>query len=109
MTRRIRALNSGRARIWWVHHGREAKNALALVCLVACYLIASTMDHQDQLDAEKSARDEVAATLAAEREARGIPRIAFVIEASSPKEAALKLADIEGAAMAERYKLWSAK
>lgn len=101
--KRLRSLNAGRARIWWLTHRHEAKRAAQLVTLVALFLVASSMDYHDQLEAERAAKEAVAEQLASERSARGLPRVTFVIDARTPAEAKLRLAEIEGASMAERY------
>lgn len=101
--KRLRSLNAGRARIWWLTHRHDAKRAAQLVTLVVLFLTASSMDYQDQLDAERAAKDAVAEQLAQERAARGLPRVTFVIDAKDIPAARMRLAEIEGAAMAERY------
>lgn len=109
MTRRLRSLNGGRARIWWVHHGREAIRAIQLVAIVGLFLAASHFDYTDAIEAEKAAREDVAEQLRQERIARRLERITFVIEASTPAEAQAKLAIIAGDADTQRYRLWVAK
>lgn len=96
MRRRILGFNGGRARIWWVHHGQQAVRALQLIALICAYLAVSTFDHQDQLEQERSARAAATEALRQERAARGLPRTTFVIEAKTPQEASLKLAEIAG-------------
>ena len=106
-TRRLHALNHGRLRIWLIHHGQEAKNATYLVAIVAAFLAVSHFDYQDQVEAEKAARRDVAEQLRQEKAARALPRTTFVIEAATPAEAQLRLAQIAGDADAERYRLWT--
>lgn len=105
MTRLLHRLTHGRLRIWWLHHGREARSAACLVTLVGCYLFASSMDYQDALATEQLARERAVEQLAQERAAHGLPKITFVIAASTPAEAKLRLAEIEGATMVERYRM----
>jgi len=107
--KRLHALNAGRARIWWLTHRQDAVRAAQLVTLVALFLTASSMDYQDQLDAERAAKEAVAEQLARERAARELPVISFVIDARTPAEARMRLAEIEGAAMAERYAMRGVK
>lgn len=106
---RLHALASGRLRIWWVTHRRDAVRAAQLVTLVALFLAASSADYQDQLDAERAAHEAVSEQLAQERAARGLPRVTFVIDAETIPAARMRLAEIEGAAMAERYRMRGAK
>ena len=107
--KRLHALNAGRLRIWWLTHRQDAVRAAQLVTLVALFLTASSMDYQDQLDAERAAKDAVAEQLAQDRAARELPRVTFVIDAASVAEAKKRLAEIEGAAMAERYAMRGVK
>ena len=109
MNRALHRLTQGRLRIWLLTHRQDAIRAAQLVTLVVLFLTASTMDYQDQLDAERAAHREVAQTLAQERAARALPPTLYMIEARTPAEARLKMAEIEGAAMAERYRLRGAK
>lgn len=106
-TRRLHALNSGRFRVFWLHHGQEAKNAAYLVAIVAIFLTASHMDYQDAVNAEKAARADVEQQLRQERIARALPGTVYIIEAATPAEAQSKFARIAGGADAERYRLWS--
>ena len=107
MTRAIRGFNKGRARIWWLMHGQEAKNAAYLTAIVAIFLTVSHMDYTDQVNAEKAARADVAEQLRQERIARALPGTVYIIEAATPAEAQSKFARIAGGADAERYRLWS--
>jgi hypothetical protein len=106
---RLHSIFSGRLRIWWLTHRQDAVRAAQLVALVALFLTASTMDYQDQLDAERSAKAAVDEQLAQERAGRSIPSTVYMIEARTPAEAKMKLAEIEGAVMAERYRMRGAK
>ena len=105
MTRAIRSINKGRARIWWLMHGQEAKNAAYLVAIVSIYLAVSSSDYRDQVAQAEADRDNVAEQLREERAARGLPRTTFVIEAATPSEAQSKLAQVAGDADAMRYQL----
>lgn len=107
--KRLRSLNAGRARIWWITHRQDAVRAGQLVTLVLLFLTASSMDYRDQIDAERAAKDAVTEQLAQERAARGLPRVTFVIDAKDIPAARMRLAEIEGAAMAERYGLRGVK
>lgn len=108
MTRAIRSINKGRARVWWIHHGQEAKNAAYLVAIVSIFLTVSHFDYADAIAAEKSAREEVEAQLAMERAAKRLPRVAWVIESSDPG-VQMSLAEIAGALDVERAKMRGAK
>ena len=105
MTRAIRAFNKGRARIWWVHHGREATRAAQLTTLVALFIAASAFDYEDQLAMERSAREDAERQLADERALRGIPNPAIVIDARNAERFGIRLAEIAGGLDAERQKL----
>lgn len=107
MIARLKRLNGGRARVWWVHHGREAIRAAQLTAIVALYLAVSAFDYQDQLAQAEADRAAVAESLRQERIARGLPRTTFVIEAATAAEAQIRLAQIAGDADAQRYRLWS--
>lgn len=96
MIARLKRLNGGRARIWWLHHGREAIRAAQLVAIVALYLAVSTFDYHDQLAQAEADRANVAETLRQERAVNGMPRTAWIIEAKTPQEAQLRLAEIAG-------------
>ena len=110
MTRRIRALNGGRARIWWVHHGREAVRAAQLVAIMAAWLLVSHFDYQDQLDMERSARTEAEVQAeAATGFRRKLPRVTFVLDARTPEELQLRLAEIAGQLDGERANAWGRK
>lgn len=109
MTRAIRGMNKGRWRIWAVHHGREARNAAALVAIVSLYIAASSFDYRDQIAQAEAARADVAEQLRQERIARSLPRTTYIIEAATPAEAQTKLAQIAGDADAERYRIWAVK
>lgn len=109
MTRALHRLTAGRLRIWWLTNRKDAVRAAQLVTLVALFLLASSMDYQDQLNAESAAHASVREELAQERAGRSLPPTVYMIEARTPAEARTKLAEIEGAAMAERYKLRSVR
>lgn len=109
MTRRLRALNGGRLRVWWLHHRRDAIGAAQLTAIVAIFLIVGHFDYQDQINAEKAAHRDVAEALRQERIARTLPRTTYIIEAATPAEAQSKLAQIAGDADAERYRIWAVK
>lgn len=109
MTRAIRSLNKGRARVWWVHHGREAIRAAQLTTLVACFIAVSSFDYQDQLEQERAAHAAVRQQLDEERAARGMPRTAWIIDATTPRKASERLAEIAGDLDAWRYRNREAK
>lgn len=109
MTRAIRSLNKGRARIWWLMHGQEAKNAAYLVAIVSIFLTVSHFDYADAVATEKAARADVEEQLRQERLARALPRTIYIIEAATPAEAQVKFAQIAGNADAERYRIWTVK
>lgn len=109
MTRRLRALNGGRFRVFWLHHGQEAKNAAYLIAIVALFMTVSHYDYRDAIAAERAARADVAEQLRQERIARTLPRTTYIIEAATPAEAQTKLAIIAGDADAERYRIWTVK
>lgn len=101
MTRTIRSLNGGRARVWWVHRRQDALRALQLVVIVSAWLVVSEMDYRDRLDQERAAREAIANELAGHRAAkegfaRRLPRTTFVIEAATPEELRMRLAEIAG-------------
>lgn len=96
MTRTIRSLNKGRARVWWATHRQEAIRAAQLTTLVALFLTASTLDYQEQLDQERAA---LAAAREQLRDIAGtygppVPPTVFVIEARTPAELEMRLAEI---------------
>lgn len=107
--KRLRCLASGRARIWWVTHRQDAIRATQLVAIVALYLLASTMDYQDQLDAERLAKEEAQLRLVEERALHGIPNPAIVLDARTAERFGLRLAEIAGGLDSERYGLRGAK
>lgn len=107
--KRLRSVNAGRLRIWWLTHRQDAVRAAQLVTLVALFLLASSMDYQDQLDAERAAAEAATAKLEAHRQAHGLPRVTFVIDVPDIPAAKMRLAEIEGAVMAERYRMRGAK
>lgn len=98
MTRAIRSLNKGRLAVWWVTHRQEAIRSLQLTALVTLMLMAGHFDYQDQLDAERAARAQVEAQLAAAGDLYGppLPPTVFVLEARTPRELELRLAEIAG-------------
>lgn len=108
MTRRLKSLNHGRARVWWIHHGQEAKNAAYLVAIVSIFLTVSHFDYADQVAQAEADRDAVAEQLRAERAAKRLPRVAWVIESSDPG-VQMSLAEIAGALDVERAKMRGAK
>lgn len=101
---RLHAIFSGRLRIWWLHHGREARAAASLMALVGLFLFASSMDYQDALDAETAARHEAELRLAELKALHGVPKTAIVIEARTAKEYGLRLADIANDLDIERWR-----
>ncbi|MBL0142625.1 MAG: hypothetical protein IPP91_11130 [Betaproteobacteria bacterium] len=105
MSPRIRGLNRGRLRVWWITHRQDAIRAAQLVALVGCFLAVSAFDCQDQLDMERAAREDAQAQLAAERSARALPRLTFVIDARTPAEAQVRLAEIASDADVQRLNL----
>lgn len=107
--RSLRCLASGRARIWWVTHRQDAIRASQLVAIVGLYLLASTMDHQDQLEAERLAKEEAQLRLVEERALHGIPNPAIVLDARTAEKFGLRLAEIAGGLDSERYGLRGAK
>lgn len=102
--RTVHRLTSGRLRIWWLHHGREARSAGLLMALVGLFLFASSMDYQDALDAEATARREAEERLAHLKALHGVPNPAIVIEARTAKEYGLRLADIANDLDIERWR-----
>lgn len=105
MIARLKALNKGRARVWWVHHGTTAVRTMQIVLLAFSFLAVSTWDYQDQLEAERAMHRDVAEQLRQEKLARTLQRTVFVIEAATPAAAELKLAEIAGDMDVERMKL----
>ena len=103
VNKRIRSINGGRARIWWLHHGREAVRALQLITVIALFLFASTMDYRDQLEQANQAREVAARRLNQERISHGLPRTTFVIEAATPDDARKRIAEIAGDLDTWRY------
>lgn len=104
MIRALHRLTGGRLRIWLVSHGRDAKLAAQLVALVGLYLLASSMDYQDQLDAANARAEESARVLAAERALHGVPNPAIVLDARTAERYGLRLAEIAGGLDAERLR-----
>lgn len=109
MMTRLHALNAGRARIWWVTHRNDAIRASQLVAIVALYLVASTMDYRDQLEAERMAKEEAQLRLVEERMLHGVPNPAIVLDARTAERFGLRLAEIAGGLDTERYGLRGAK
>lgn len=98
MTRRIRSLNGGRARVWWIHHGREAIRALQLAFLVACFLAVSHFDYQDQIDQARAAHAAIREQVARSEQVFGppAPPTVFVLEARTVQDLDMRLAEIAG-------------
>lgn len=105
MTRAIRSLNKGRLRVWWVHHGPEAKRAGLLALLAAIYLLVSELDYRDQVELARLAGAASAQAEAPAGFARPLPRITFVLDARTPEELELRLAEIAGGADGWRAEL----
>lgn len=103
MTRRIRSLNKGRLTVWWVTHRQDAIRAMQLVAIVGLYMLASHMDYQDAINAERSARIRAEERLAGMQPIADHPSVAFVIDARTKQDAINRFAEIEGALMKERY------
>lgn len=96
MIPRLKALNKGRARVWWLTHGAKCIRTLQLVFLVVAFLFVSTMDYRDQVEAERAAHATVTEELRQERAIRSVPRTAWIVDARTPQEASTRLADIAG-------------
>ncbi len=105
MPRRLRALNGGRFTVWWVTNRVDAIRTLLLTTLVGLYLLASTLDHRDQLDAAEAAREEAVATLHEERALRGLPNPAIVLDAENARRYGLRLSEIAGGLDVERAQI----
>lgn len=103
--RTIKAMGRGKLRVWWLTHRHQAILALQVVFVVWAYLIASTMDYNDQVAAERAAKEQVARTLQDERNARTLPSTVWLIEAQTPEKAQQRLAQIAGQLDMERAKL----
>lgn len=101
---RLHAIFSGRLRIWWLHHGREAWSAGLLMALVGLFLLASSMDYHDALDAERTARQEAEDRLAHLKALHGVPNPAIVLEARTAERYGLRLADIANDLDIERWR-----
>lgn len=104
MTKRLRALNSGRLRVWWVCHREQVRNHAALAAILGLWMLQSHFAYQDDLDLERAAREAVTRQrddLQKRVEDMGtfsqtFPRVAFVIEARDRAELDLRLAEIAG-------------
>lgn len=105
MIARLKRVNHGRLRVWWIHHGQEAIRAAQLTTIAVIFLVVSSFDYQDQIDQERAAHAAIAETLRRERAARGLPRTTFVIEAKTPQEASMRLAEIASDADVQRLTL----
>lgn len=105
MTRTIRALNKGRLAVWWVTHRQDAIRASQLTTLIVLILLAGRFDYEDQLDAERAKTAKAVSQLAevAGRYGPPIPPVVFVLEARTPRELELRLADVVNAAERTRY------
>lgn len=103
--RALHRITGGRLRIWLLSHGRDAKLSLQLVALVGLYLLASSMDYQDQLDAAHARAEESERILAAERALHGVPNPAIVLDARTAERYGMRLAEIAGGLDAERQSL----
>lgn len=103
--RSLSRLGGGRFRIWWLCYGQRTKYALMAITMIGLYGIASEMDYQDALLAERIAHDQAKRALAQEQKARTLPPTVFVIEADTPDKAQEKLAKIAGDLDLERYKM----
>ncbi len=102
---RLKGLCGGRLRIWWVTHRVDAIRTLLLTTLVGLYLLASTLDHQDRLDAAEAAREDAIAMLAEDRAIRGLPNPAIVLDAENARRYGLRLSEIAGGLDTERAQL----
>ena len=96
MTRAIRGFNKGRARVWWVHHGRDAMAAASLMAIVAIFLLVSHWDHQDALAAERAARAKLEAQFPTEQYGPPLPPTVFILEARDGAELDMRVAEIIG-------------
>lgn len=107
---RLKALNSGRLRVWYVTHREDAKASALLAIIVGLFLLVSHFDHQDALEQERIARriaEERAA--AAEGFAPELPRVAFVLDARTRQDLYDRLREIAGATDREAGELWRNK
>lgn len=106
------AFRRARLRLWWITNREQVRVCALFATLVALYLVASTMEYQDQLDQERARREraerlaaDVAATLAEERALRGIPNPAILMDATNAREFGLRLAELSGSLDAHRYQV----
>ena len=110
MAKTIRALNGGRLRVWWVCNRQDAIRSVQLAAILGLWMLASHFDYRDQLDMAHSARE---AAEARADEASGferkLPRVTFVLDARTPEELKLRLAEIAGGLDGERARMMEAK
>lgn len=109
MTRRLRSLNGGRLRVWWIHHRQEARHHALFAILVGLWLLANHLDYQDQIDYERAMRAEAEQQLQSDRALRGLPNPAIVLDAKTAERFGLRLAEIAGGLDAERAKVRGSK
>lgn len=107
MTRRIRALNQGRYRVWSLTRSRRGDLVIAaqVLFVVAAFLAVSTWDYRDQLAHERYAKADVQRMLDEEKAARAAPPTFWLVEAKTPEAAQEKLAQISGQIDKEREKM----
>lgn len=98
MTRRIRGINGGRARVWWVCNRQDVRNHALFAAVVGLWLLASHFDHQDALNAERAARESAEARAVQVDEWFGppAPPVVILLEARNRGELDNKLIEIAG-------------
>lgn len=105
MTKSLRGAFSGRLRVALITHRRDFIGALSLVALVGCYLLVSHWDNDDRLREERSARKHAEAALQDATAYASVPKVTFIIQAGTPRELSLRLAEISGHLDAARMEL----
>ena len=87
---KLKSLNKGRVRIWWLTHNHRPVLAAILIAAIASLVFYYELRLQEERKVSALAND----LLKAEQVARGLPKTMFLIEASTIPQAQNKLAKV---------------
>lgn len=109
---RLHAIAGGRLRILWMSRREQIKLWGCAFALVALFGLVGRWDYEDQVASAQAAEErarvsesEARKELDEIRAAKKLPKTTFIIEATTPEAAALKLAEIAGDLDAERMRI----